>query len=52
MNTALATEKILQESDNRFVLFPIKHDQIWAMYKTALAQLLGNGRSRLKSRCN
>jgi ribonucleoside-diphosphate reductase beta chain len=36
MNTALATEKILQESDNRFVLFPIKHDQIWAMYKTAL----------------
>jgi ribonucleoside-diphosphate reductase beta chain len=36
MNTALATEKILQESDNRFVLFPIKHDKIWAMYKTAL----------------
>jgi len=36
MNTALAAEKILQESDNRFVLFPIKHDKIWAMYKTAL----------------
>lgn len=36
MNNALATEKILQESDNRFVLFPIKHDKIWAMYKTAL----------------
>ncbi|MBP6323547.1 MAG: ribonucleotide-diphosphate reductase subunit beta [Chitinophagales bacterium] len=36
MDTALATEKILQESDNRFVLFPIKHDKIWAMYKTAL----------------
>lgn len=36
MNTALATEKILQESDNRFVLFPIKHDNIWAMYQTAL----------------
>ena len=36
MNTALATERILQESDNRFVLFPIKHDKIWAMYKTAL----------------
>jgi ribonucleotide reductase beta subunit family protein with ferritin-like domain len=36
MNTALATEKILQESDNRFVLFPIKHDKVWAMYKTAL----------------
>ncbi|HMV13879.1 MAG TPA: ribonucleotide-diphosphate reductase subunit beta [Chitinophagales bacterium] len=37
MNTALATEKILQESDNRFVLFPIKHDAIWAMYKKHLA---------------
>jgi ribonucleoside-diphosphate reductase beta chain len=36
MDTVLATEKILQESDNRFVLFPIKHDKIWAMYKTAL----------------
>lgn len=36
MNTALATEKILQESDNRFVLFPIKHDKVWSMYKTAL----------------
>lgn len=36
MNTALATEKILQESDNRFVLFPIKYDKVWAMYKTAL----------------
>ncbi len=36
MDTALATERILQESDNRFVLFPIKHDKIWAMYKTAL----------------
>jgi hypothetical protein len=36
MDTALANEKILQESDNRFVLFPIKHDKIWAMYKTAL----------------
>ena len=37
MNTALATEKLLQESDNRFVLFPIKHDAIWAMYKKHLA---------------
>ncbi|MCC6516801.1 MAG: ribonucleotide-diphosphate reductase subunit beta [Chitinophagales bacterium] len=37
MNTALDTEKILQESDNRFVLFPIKHDAIWAMYKKHLA---------------
>lgn len=37
MNNALTTEKILQESDNRFVLFPIKHDAIWAMYKKHLA---------------
>ncbi len=37
MNNTLATEKILQESDNRFVLFPIKHDAIWAMYKKHLA---------------
>lgn len=36
METALTTEKILQENDNRFVLFPIKHDTIWAMYKSAL----------------
>ncbi len=33
MNTVLATERILQESDNRFVLFPIKHKEIWEMYK-------------------
>lgn len=31
------TEKILQESDNRFVLFPIKYDDIWNMYKKAEA---------------
>lgn len=36
MDTLMATEKILQESDNRFVLFPIKHDKVWSMYKTAL----------------
>jgi ribonucleoside-diphosphate reductase beta chain len=30
------TEKILQEADNRFVLFPIKYPEIWDMYKTAL----------------
>lgn len=32
-----ATEKILQETDNRFVLFPIKYDEIWKMYKKAEA---------------
>ncbi len=26
-------EPILQENPNRFVLFPIKHDDIWKMYK-------------------
>ncbi len=33
----LTTEKILQESDNRFVLFPIKYNEIWSMYKKAEA---------------
>ncbi|MFW5658632.1 MAG: ribonucleotide-diphosphate reductase subunit beta, partial [Bacteroidota bacterium] len=32
-----ANEPILQESHGRFVLFPIKHDRIWEMYKTAEA---------------
>ena len=27
-------EKILIEEPNRFVLFPIKHQDIWQMYKT------------------
>jgi ribonucleoside-diphosphate reductase beta chain len=30
-------EPILQENESRFVLFPIKHDQIWRMYKQAVA---------------
>ncbi len=30
-------EPILQENPNRFVLFPIEHDDIWAMYKKAEA---------------
>lgn len=33
----LTTERILQESDNRFVLFPIQYDEIWNMYKKAQA---------------
>lgn len=28
---------ILDNSDNRFVLFPIKHDSIWQMYKKAVS---------------
>jgi ribonucleoside-diphosphate reductase beta chain len=35
-NTTLA-EPILTENPNRFVLFPIEHDDIWAMYKKAEA---------------
>lgn len=30
-------EPLLQENDNRFVLFPIKYHDIWQMYKKALA---------------
>ncbi len=29
-------EPILQESQDRFVLFPIQHDNIWKMYKNAV----------------
>jgi ribonucleoside-diphosphate reductase beta chain len=35
MNMNDATERILQETDNRFVLFPIKYHEIWEMYKKA-----------------
>ena len=31
------TEPILQENKQRFVLFPIKHPQVWEMYKKAEA---------------
>jgi ribonucleoside-diphosphate reductase beta chain len=31
------TEPLLQENPNRFVLFPIKYDEIWQMRKKALA---------------
>lgn len=30
-------EPLLKESKNRFVLFPIEHDEIWKMYKQAEA---------------
>ncbi|GAA99634.1 hypothetical protein E5Q_06335 [Mixia osmundae IAM 14324] len=30
-------EPLLQELDNRFVLFPIKYDEIWRFYKRAVA---------------
>lgn len=35
--TAVSTEPILQENNSRFVLFPIKHDDIWEFYKKAEA---------------
>ena len=31
VNMAETTEPILQENNNRFVLFPIKHDDIWSL---------------------
>ena len=32
-----STEPILKPNNNRFVLYPIKHYEIWKMYKKALA---------------
>jgi ribonucleoside-diphosphate reductase beta chain len=37
MNVAQNTEPLLMENKNRFVLFPIQHDDIWQMYKQAEA---------------
>jgi len=34
---ALKDEPLLKENKNRFVLFPIEHDDIWQMYKMAEA---------------
>ncbi|UII34368.1 ribonucleoside-diphosphate reductase small subunit [Fulvivirga ulvae] len=36
-NETGAVEPILKENKNRFVLFPIKHDDIWEFYKKAEA---------------
>ena len=36
-DTTTAIEPILQENSNRFVLFPIEHDDIWEFYKKAEA---------------
>jgi ribonucleoside-diphosphate reductase beta chain len=35
--TSQVVEPILQENKNRFVLFPIQHDDIWSFYKKAEA---------------
>jgi len=37
MNGRLAPKPLLQINPNRFVLFPIHHDDIWGMYKQAEA---------------
>jgi len=37
INGCLAPEPLLQINPNRFVLFPIYHDDIWDMYKQAEA---------------
>lgn len=37
MKTVLKPEPILQPNMNRFVLFPIEHDDIWDYYKKAVA---------------
>ena len=29
----MTTEPLLEPDDNRFVMFPIQHDDIWQMYK-------------------
>jgi ribonucleoside-diphosphate reductase beta chain len=39
MNTTVAIEPILQENPNRFVLFPIEHDDIWQFYKKSEASI-------------
>jgi ribonucleotide reductase beta subunit family protein with ferritin-like domain len=33
MATTTITEPLLQPDDNRFVMFPIKHNDVWKMYK-------------------
>lgn len=37
MTTTMITEPLLDTSSNRFVLFPIKYESIWSMYKKAVA---------------
>lgn len=37
MNTNTSTEQLLKKSNDRFVLFPIKYNDVWDMYKKAMA---------------
>lgn len=34
-----SNEPILEKNDNRFVIFPIQHDDVWAAYKNAQAKI-------------
>ena len=31
--TSKVIEPLLQEDDNRFVMFPVQHEDVWEMYK-------------------
>merc|ERR1711915_159319 len=39
----VAEEPILQEPDNKYTLFPIKHHDVWEMYKHAVFFLDSRG---------
>lgn len=39
MSKQLQVEPILQEDNNRLVIFPIQHDDLWQLYKTQEASL-------------
>ena len=36
---AQSTELLLSEEENRYVIFPIKYDDIWTEYKKAVANI-------------
>lgn len=36
-NVNVSVEPILQDNPNRFVLFPIKYNDVWEMYKNHMA---------------
>ena len=41
-----SVEPILTENPNRFVLFPIEHDDIWAFLQEIGSMFLDSGRNR------
>ena len=46
----MSVEPILKENKDRFVLFPIKHDKVWEMYKQHEGEFLDSRRNRPQSR--